>query len=190
MRRLLVLTFFFFAVLGSPARLDAQSRDYLTDQEIEVVRDAQQIDDRIEVLVHAIDRRLVAVGAQGATVRKEKADVWGPQPTGTRLQLLNDIKQLLQKAIDDIDNLAERPDSLVKDETVDKKKQKGFSELFPKAVRTLGSAAERFEPIFKTQLDATKDNFEKGVLLDSIDKCDEITAAVAKLPAVVQKAKH
>ena len=30
-------------------------------------------------------------------------------PTGSRLELLSDIKYILQKAIDDIDNLAENP---------------------------------------------------------------------------------
>jgi hypothetical protein len=172
------------------APIKAQSRDYLTDQEIEIVRDAQQIDDRIDVLVHAIDRRLVVLGAQGALSKKEKADVWGDPPAGTRLQLLNDVKRILQKAVDDIDNLAERPDSLVADETASGRKPKGFSELFPKAVRKLAAAAERLEPIFKSQLDSTNDNMEKGVLMDSIDRCEEIAAALTKLPSIMQKAKH
>lgn len=176
-------------ILTAAVSLHAQSRDYLTDKEIEVVRDAQQIDERVDVLVHAIDRRLVVLGAETAA-KKEKADLWGDPPVGTRLELLNDIKRLLQKAIDDIDNLADRPDSMVAEETESGKKPKGFSDLFPKAVRILGSAAARFEPIFKNQLDLTKDNQEKGVLLDSIDRCDEIIAALDKLPAAVQKAKH
>jgi hypothetical protein len=189
MRSVILLALLAMIALGVSSPLNGQSRDYLTDQEVEIVRDAQQIDSRIEVLVHAVDRRLVAIGAQGAAAKKENADVWGPAPTGTRLQLLNDIKQILQKAIDDIDNLAERPDSLVKDETASGEKPKGFSELFPKAVKILGAAAVRFEPVFKTQLDSAKDNMEKGVLLDSIDRCDEIAAAVTKLPAL-QKSKH
>jgi hypothetical protein len=179
-----------FAVLTFFGSMSAQSRDYLTDKEIEIVRDAQQIDDRIDVLVHAIDRRLVAVGAQGSAPKKEKSDVWGDPPAGTRIQLLNDIKRILQKAVDDIDNLAERPDSLVADETVSGRKPKGFSELFPKAVKKLAEAAARFQPILKTQLDSTKDNMEKGLLLDSIDRCDEIAAALIKLPAIMKSSKH
>jgi len=172
------------------ATASAQYRDYLTDQEIEVVRDAQQIDERIDVLVHMIDRRLAVLGAASASAKKEKLDVWGPPPTGTRLQLLNDIKQILQKAVDDIDNLSARPDSMVVDEAEDGKKPKGFSDLFPKAVRILAAGATRFEPIFKTELDKSTDAMEKGILLNSIDRCDEIIASVAKLPSEVKKAKH
>jgi len=178
-----------FALIVS-ATASAQYRDYLTDQEIEVVRDAQQIDERIDVLVHMIDRRLAVLGAGPASSKKEKLDVWGPPPTGTRIQLLNDIKQILQKAVDDIDNLSSRPDSMVVEETEDGKKPKGFSDLFPKAVRILASGASRFEPIFKTELDKSTDPMEKGVIQSSIDRCDEIMASVAKLPAEVKKAKH
>jgi hypothetical protein len=189
MRSSILFVFSALILFGVAAHSPAQSRDYLTDKEIEIVRDAQQIDNRIEVLVHALDRRLVALGAPGATAEKEKADVWGEVPGGTRLQLLNDVKLILQKAVDDIDNLAERPDSLVKDETASGEKPKGFSDLFPKAVKTLAAAAARLEPVFKAQLDSTKDNLEKGILLDSIDRCEEITAALTKLPAL-QKSKH
>jgi hypothetical protein len=178
-----------FALIVS-ATASAQSRDYLTDQEIEVVRDAQQIDDRIDVLVHMIERRLTVLGAAPASAKKEKPDVWGPPPTGTRIQLLNDIKLILQKAVDDIDNLSARPDSMIVEETEEGKKPKGFSDLFPKAVRILAAGAARFEPIFKVELDKSTDAMEKGILLNSIDRCDEIIASVAKLPAEVKKAKH
>src|SRR4051794_33944299 len=90
-------------------------RDYFTDEEVELVRDAQQIDQRISVLVHAIDRRFTAlkveVAADAPNPKDKNKDDWGPLPTGTRIQLLSDIRQILQKAIDDIDNLAERPES-------------------------------------------------------------------------------
>ncbi len=184
------LVFVFLFALIASASASAQYRDYLTDQEIEVVRDAQQIDERVDVLVHMIDRRLAVLGAGPASARKEKVEVWGPPPTGTRIQLLNDIKQILQKAIDDIDNLSERPNSMVVEETEDKKKPKGFSDLFPKAVRILAAGATRFDPIFKTELDKSTDPMEKGILLNSIDSCDEIIASVAKLPGEVKKTKH
>src|SRR3954465_11372950 len=145
-----------FALIVS-ATASAQYRDYLTDQEIEVVRDAQQIDERIDVLVHMIDRRLAVLGAAPAPAKKEKLDVWGPPPTGTRIQLLNDIKQILQKAVDDIDNLSARPDSMIVEETEEGKKPKGFPDLFPKAVRILAAGAARFEPIFKVELDKSTD---------------------------------
>lgn len=171
----------------------AQDRDYLTDEEIELVRNNQTIDSRTEILVHAVDRRLTVLNLQTAGVEKPK-DNWGPLPKGTRLELLNDIKRIIQKAVDDIDNLSERPDSAVDEDVNTGKKNKPFTELFPKAVRTLASAATRYKPIFAAELDKSKDNAEKGILMDSIDMCDEITASVAKLPAEVKqvtgKSKH
>jgi hypothetical protein len=99
--------------------------------------------------------------------------------------MLSDIKYILRKAIEDIDNLAERPDSMVINP--DEKKPKGYSDLFPKAVRLLAAAAERYRPVFKTELDRSATEAEKGVLLDSIEMCDEIIASVAKLPAAAKK---
>ena len=170
----------------------AQTRDFLTDDEIELVRDAQQIDQRIAVLTHAVDRRfsLLKVNVGGSAKPETKA--WGSLPKGTRMQLLVDIKRILQKAIDDIDNLSERPDSMVvqPDEKKDEKKPQGFAELFPIAVRSLAAAADRYKPPLKTLLDQTKDEIEKGPILDSLEMCDEISAAAAKIPAEVKKEKH
>ena len=161
----------------------AQSRDFLTDDEVELIRDAQQIDLRIEVLTRAIDRRfeVLKVNSGAAPLSKKDPREWGKMPEGTRLQLLNDIKRILEKAIDDIDNLSERPDSMVVDEPEKGKKVKGFAELFPKAVRDLAKAATRYQSVLKAELDKTTDNMEKGVILASIDSCDLIIASVAKL---------
>lgn len=158
-------------------------RDYFTPEEVELIRDAQQIDRRIDILTHAIDRRFTALNIDvGATViLKKETEKWGELPRGTHAELLYDIKRILQKAIDDIDSLSERPDSLLIEP--DEKKPKGFNELFPKAVRNLASAAKRYQPALKTELDKTQSGAEKGSLLDSIDSCDQIIASVAKLPA-------
>jgi len=47
-------TAFFCLTLLFPAAAKAQRRDYLSNEEIELVRDAQEIDLRIEVLTKAI----------------------------------------------------------------------------------------------------------------------------------------
>ena len=159
-----------------------QVRDYLTDEEIELVRDAQQIDKRIEVLTHAIDRRFAALKINvSAPTKKLDAAAWGAAPGGTKAQLLYDIKRLLQKAVEDIDNLSARPDSLVIDQEA-KKKPDGFNQLFPRAVRALAAAAERYKTPLKNELDMAGSGPEKGSVLDSLDLCHQITAAVAKLP--------
>lgn len=174
---LVFLSLFTFAFCVS---VGAQQRDYFTDEEIELIRDNQQIDHRMNILVRTIDRRfyVLKVNVNGA---KDEGKDWGALPTGTKAELLSDIRNILQKAIDDIDNLSSRPDSMVLSPEERDKKPKGFSDLFPKAVRALAKAAERYKPALKQTLDASKDEREKGLLLDSIEMCDEIIASVSKL---------
>jgi uncharacterized protein YydD (DUF2326 family) len=170
---------------------EAQRRDYLTDEEIEIVRDAQEIDTRIAVLVHAIDRRLAVLKINVGNTEKElkEKEVWGALPTGSKIELLSDVKRILQKAIDDIDNLAARPDSAVIYDT-DGKKPKTPKDLFNKAVRTLAAAAARYRPVFEKELSTTEVKTEKGVYLDLIENCSQVIEAVTKLPAEVKKTKN
>ncbi|MGB7200774.1 MAG: hypothetical protein WBD16_00750 [Pyrinomonadaceae bacterium] len=184
LRTIFVIGFFLFTIHDLPFTAYGQ-RDYFTDAEIELIRDAQQIDQRVNILTHAIDRRFGVLRINVSEPSKKPSGEWGELPTGTRLELFADIKYILRKAIEDIDNLAERPDSFVVDQN--EKKPKGYSELFPKAVRHLATAAERYRPIFKIELDKSTTEVEKGVLLDTLEMCDEIIASVAKLPAVVKK---
>ena len=170
-----------------PLAATAQSRDFLTDDEIELIREAQQIDQRIDVLIHAVDRRLGVLKVNAGGSAKPETKAWGALPDGTRMQLVVDIKRILQKAIDDIDNLSERPDSMVIQLDTKDKKPKGFAELFPKAVHSLSTAADRYKPALKSLLDQTKNEIEKGPILDSLDMCDQITAAVTKLSAEAPK---
>ena len=179
---LLVFSFSLFTTAVS-----AQSRDFLTAEEVEIIRDAQQIDDRMNVLVKAMDRRFAALNAavSSPVAGKEKKDdrEWGKSPTGTRIELLGDIKRIMQKAVDDIDNLAERPDSMVVDpeEKPDKKNLKTFAALFPKAVRSLAAASARYQPVLKAELDKSNDNAEKGLIVATLDLCSDVIASVAKL---------
>src|SRR2546423_14292516 len=138
-------------------------RDYFTPEEVEMIRDAQQIDQRIDLLVKIIDRRFSALNIDvgGAKVSPKDSDKWGTL-AGTRSDYFFDIKRILQKAIDDIDNLSERPESMViqPDEKDKDKKPKGFGDLFPIAIRSLAHAAERWKPSLTVALDATKDQKE------------------------------
>ncbi len=161
----------------------AQHRDYLTDNEIEIVRDAQQLDNRVNVLVKMIDRRFTALSIDPnshASSKKDKTD-WGPEPTGTRTELLGDIKSILQKAIEDIDNVAERPDLMVTDVT--ERKPKTFKEVFPIAVKSLAAAAGRYKPLLQAEATKTADRVQTGIITNIIELCDEISASVAKLPS-------
>ncbi|HLM60925.1 MAG TPA: hypothetical protein VK308_08985 [Pyrinomonadaceae bacterium] len=160
--------------------VQAQRRDHLTAEEIELVRDAQQIDHRMEVFVKAIDRRFSVLNNAAPTKKPEKdADKWGELPTGTRQQLLTDIEKLLDEAISKIDDVAAR----------DMK-----SDFFPNAVHTLADGANRFLPQLKSQMDKTTDEKERGAIIGAIDFCNQIIEASAKVkretPKEIKKRKE
>ena len=154
---------FFLVALFFPLSADAQKRDYLSEAEIELVRDNQEIDARILILTKAIDRRFNVINNK--TVKE--SEKWGEPPQGTRLELLSDIEKLLGKAIDDIDQVAERNRA---------------NPLFPKAVHRLADACTAYQPQFKTLLDKVDDNRERGTLLGAVEHCTEVLAAAANVP--------
>jgi hypothetical protein len=164
-------------VFSIPSVATAQRRDYLSEKEADLVRDNQQIDLRIDILTKAIDRRFMVLNGEGEGSKdwQKSSDLWGDMPTGTRVALFTDIEKLLQKAIDDIDDVAAH-------DRMDEK-------LFPKAVRALGKSAEKYLPALKAALDKSKDEKEKGALIGSIESCDQIMEAVAKVPAEVKETK-
>jgi len=88
-----------------------QDREHLTPQEIDLVKDAQVLDQRIDVFIKAADRRFAIIngGAQPATKKLMKDEPeWGDPPKGTRTELLGDIAGILDEAISNIDNVASR----------------------------------------------------------------------------------
>lgn len=171
---LLLFTFVIAAAFSSNAA--AQRRDYMTEAEIELVRDAQDIDTRIDVLTKMIDRRFVVLGMDsgGAKPPSKGSDKWGDPPTGTRAQLLSDISKILQKAVEDIDDVARREEG----------KQSRF---FIMAMHKLSAAATKFQPQFKTLLDAVKDEKERGALLNAGELCNQIIEASSKVPREIPK---
>lgn len=183
MRRIALIAPFIVLLLTIAAA--GQHRDYLTDEEIELVRDAQQMDKRVEVLTKAVDRRFAALGLNVGGEPPKKSEAWGDPPKGTRTELLSDIKKILQKAADDIDNLATRPDSMVVEppEPGQKKpkNQMGFKEIITLAVNKLAAAAARYRPVVEKELDGANDRAEVGILLAINDLCGDMIAAPANL---------
>jgi hypothetical protein len=164
----------------------AQRRDYMTDAEIELVRDAQDIDLRIDVLTKMIDRRFIVlnINTGGSAIPNKESEKWGAAPTGTRIEILDDIRKLLDKAVDDVDNIATHPNA-VRYDTVDRsdKQKKKDETRFPTSVRNLAAAARRYQPALKSLLDSSKDEKEKGLILASLETCDEIISSTTKLPS-------
>lgn len=127
-----------FAVLlvtlgGAFFTAQAQKRDHLTDAEIEIVRDVQELDARTKVFVKAVERRFVALGVaielKSGKKEKDNAD-WGAAPTGTRAELLADIAKILEEAMSKIDDVYGRD---------------AKNPLIPKSLKILADAAARFQ---------------------------------------------
>lgn len=163
----------------------AQRRDCFTDPELELVRDAQDIDLRLKVLTHAIDRRfaVLKIAVNGPVSDIKESDKWGTLPEGTRPQLLKDIERILQKAIDDIEDtsvhagtaLARTPENTTKKDKV--------NPPFVRALRLLLTAAVRYKPVLASEIDKMTDLNEKNPALGALDLCDQIIDAISKLPA-------
>ena len=111
----------------------AQKRDHLTEAEIEIIRDTQELDLRTKVFVKAAERRFVALGVltESKPAKKEKDNSeWGAPPTGTRAELLGDIAKILEEAMNNLDNVWSREPK---------------NPLVPKALKILSDAAARFQ---------------------------------------------
>jgi len=180
----LLLLMLALAFSASPSTAQSSHRDYMTDAEIELVRDAQDVDLRVDVLTKMIDRRfaVLKMSVGGVAIPSKESEKWGPAPTGTQIEILDDIRKLLQKAIDDIDNVAAHPVKYDIDPTRSEKQKKKDSMRFPDSVKNLAAAAKRYQPALKTLLDQSKDEREKGAIIDALESCDEVLAAVGKVP--------
>ncbi len=178
----LILILALMIVAIAPA--SAQRRDYMTEPEIELIRNNQDIDKRVDVLTKMIDRRFAAMGMEVGGWKSTEKDIekWGDVRSGTQSELLWDVKQLLQKAIDDVDDVA-----LHNENTLTQNKIEG--ELFPKAVRNLASAATRYLEPLKTTLKKTTDEKDKGLILSCIESCESILESVKQLPPEVKETK-
>src|SRR5919107_1232891 len=88
-----------------------QSRDHLTQQEVDLVKEAQVLDKRIDVFIKAAERRLMVINgsaAGNAKQLKKDSERWGELPTGSRAELVTDIARILDEAITNIDDVSSR----------------------------------------------------------------------------------
>lgn len=167
-----VFVFFIFAQIV-PAQ---PPRDHLTYEEIELVREVQELDNRMEIYVKAIDRRFLVLyndNSQAKQIEKDQKK-WGELPKGTRLELLLDVKKILQEAIDKIDDVADHD---------------AKSALIPYAVHILADGARRFIPELEKLQAAATDKREKGVIYDAINFSNQIIEAAEKIPKPTEKRK-
>ena len=91
--------------------VQAQSRDHLTQQEVDLVKEAQILDKRIDVFIKAAERRMMVINnsaAANAKQLKKDSERWGELPTGSRAELVSDIARILDEAITNIDDVSSR----------------------------------------------------------------------------------
>ena len=152
-----------------------QKRDHLTPQEVDLVKEAQALDKRIEVFVKAAERRLLVInGSSAANAKQLKKDAerWGELPSGSRAELVSDIAQILDEAITNIDNVSEHDER---------------NPLLPKSLRKLAqfvnSAMTQLKPLSaQAKSDAEVASFE---LFN--EDAQSILEAAWKLPPEVEK---
>ena len=109
-RTLIALSFVLFLII--PAASSAfQKRDHLTPQEVDLVKENQVLDKRIEVFIKADERRVMVInGTAGANAKqlKKDAEKWGELPAGSRFELIGDIAKIFDEAITNIDDVVTR----------------------------------------------------------------------------------
>ena len=108
-RTLLVFALVVCAVIMAQAA--TPQRDHLTPQEVDLVKEAQILDKRIDVFIRAAERRLMVINnssAANAKQLKKESERWGELPTGSRAELVGDIARIFDEAITNIDDVATR----------------------------------------------------------------------------------
>ncbi|HEV2879920.1 MAG TPA: hypothetical protein VGX24_01335 [Pyrinomonadaceae bacterium] len=155
--------------LARPNAASGQRREHLTEQEMDMVRDTQELDRRIALFVKIAERRIAAVTGTGAeqTPSAKELEKWGALPQGTRTQLFNDLARILDEAINNIDDVAVRAPG---------------NSLIPKAVKHLSNAAARFLPqLTPLRANATAEG-EREALEQAIENLQQVLDAAKKLP--------
>ena len=96
---------------GIMAQAATPQRDHLTPQEVDLVKEAQILDKRIDVFIKAAERRLMVINnssAANAKQLKKESERWGELPTGSRAELVGDIARIFDEAITNIDDVSAR----------------------------------------------------------------------------------
>lgn len=145
------------------------SRDHLTPQEADLVRDAQSLDKRTAIFIKAAERRLLALTDSNAAASKQvQKDVekWGELPKGTRAELLGDVAKILDEASTNIDDVSMRDEK---------------NPLIPKALRLLAAASTRFVAQLTEMRARAQDGEERDALEQALENAQSIIAAADKL---------
>jgi hypothetical protein len=106
-----MLAFALVVCAGFAVQAATPQRDHLTPQEVDLVKEAQILDKRIDVFIKAAERRLMVINnssTANAKQLKKDSERWGELPTGSRAELVGDIARIFDEAITNIDDVATR----------------------------------------------------------------------------------
>jgi len=156
---------------------NAQTRDHLTPQEVDLVKEAQVLDKRIDVFIKAANRRVIVLNGGAATPAntkqaKKDAELWGEMPTGSRAELVSDIARILDEAITNIDDVSARDER---------------NPLIGKSLRKLAQAVNTIMEQVKPLSAAAKGDAEIASFEMLNEDAQSILEAAAKLPPEVEK---
>ena len=155
----------------------AMQRDHLTSKEVDLVKEAQILDKRIEVFIKAVERRvMVLTGAAPPNTKqaKKEAELWGDLPTGSRSELVGDIARIFDEAITNIDDVSSRDDR---------------NPLIPKALRKLAQAVNTVMAQMRTIRDQAKTEAEIASFEMLNEDAQQILEAANRLPPEVDTKK-
>lgn len=152
----------------------AVQREHLTAQEIERVRDNQELSKRTDVFIKAAERRLLALTDPAAAARQAQKDseLWGDLAASQRPQLIADLAKILEEAVTNIDDTALKTQN---------------KSLLTKSLNKLSQAAARFLPQLAAMRERTPDENERNQLELAIETAEEIIAAATKHPVVEEE---
>ena len=146
-----------------PATARAQRRDHLTPQEVDIVRDNQELDKRTQVFVKAAERRMLAATSPEEFARQSAKDKekWG-EVKGTRAQLFYDVSKILEEASTNVDDAAvKNPES----------------PLLRKSLYILAEAAGRILPQLAKLREASQEEAEADQLDHALATAQDIADA-------------
>lgn len=156
----LLALIFACVLLAFGAQAQSQKRDHLTEQEVDLVREYQEIDKRIEIFIKAADRRLLVLGNPAAVQKKKEEEVWGPLPAGTKLELLTDYKRILEEAEEKLE---------------DAYNSGSKNSLVPKALNKFKEAASRQIAQLRQFSAQLTDKREQRALAEAIEEAETVT---------------
>ena len=152
-----------------------QARDHLTQKEVDLVKEAQALDKRIEVFIKAAERRLMVINgstAGNAKQLKKDSERWGELPAGSRAELVTDIARILDEAITNIDDVSARDER---------------NPLIPKSLRKLAQAVNTIMGQLKPLSVGAKSDAEIASFELLHEDAQSILEAANRLPAEAEK---